>query len=242
MSELERDRDTSRFDTEPLQLISKPYLTCKELEEYWQEAINEGKPVDDDDDNATLSVVEQSVIDQQNYSSKEGKERKDEAQNLPTNDVLQTVNPVTITNEAVNTEDKGVARIKFVTISEENNTHISFNDDSAHSVLSDENPKNIGDIKNDNDQVQISSEHNASPKKNEEDDDSLIDTSGVTDNDSDEIDQDEDARIKKMTKVLARQYFWTSAAAVSFVLGIGCLILSREIIKSDTKTRRWSRR
>ncbi len=258
MSELERDSDASRFDTEPLQLISKPYLTCKELEEYFQEAISEGKPGDDDDDNATLSVVEQSVIDQQNYPSKEGKERKDEEEtlNLPTNEVLQGENENYPSDakepSTCSTDDKGAGRIKFVTISEEKNTHISFNDDSAHSGLSDENPKNIDDddVKSDNqNQAETSFENNATLEENKEDNNegtrSLIIDKG-DENDSDEVsvdqDEDENERIKEMAKVLGRQYFWTSVAAISFVLGIGCLILSREIVKSDTKTRRWSSR
>jgi hypothetical protein len=58
-----------------------------------------------------------------------------------------------------------------------------------------------------------------------------------------EYNQDEDDKVKEMALVLGRQYFWTSVAVVSFVLGIGCLILSREIVQNDFKTRtRWSRR
>jgi len=247
MSELERDSDASRFDTEPLKLISKPYLTCKELEEYFQEAINEGKPGDEEDDNATLSLVEQSVIDQQNYSSNEGKERKGETLTLPTKEILDGVNPTTSTKET-STEDKGAERIKFVTISEEKNTHISFNDDSAHSGLSDENPRDIEGTENDRQdtenapKAEAASENILSLEAKKEETNRIHTSDDINDSDEDDQDENENEKVKEMAIVLGRQYFWTSVAAVSFVLGIGCLILSREIVKSDTKTRRWSSR
>ena len=57
VGQLLRDADESRFETEPLQLISKPYLTSEELEEYFKEAIEEGKIDEDDDCNATSLAI-----------------------------------------------------------------------------------------------------------------------------------------------------------------------------------------
>jgi len=47
MSELDRDFDSTRFETESRQLISKDNLTCQEVEEYFTKSINDGK-IDDE--------------------------------------------------------------------------------------------------------------------------------------------------------------------------------------------------
>jgi len=50
MSEMKRDQDSSRFDTDPLQVISKDFLTAKEVEEFFNEKINLGRTEEDDDE------------------------------------------------------------------------------------------------------------------------------------------------------------------------------------------------
>jgi hypothetical protein len=49
MAELYREKDASRYDTEKLQKISIDGLTCAQVEEYFAEAIKEGKHEDDED-------------------------------------------------------------------------------------------------------------------------------------------------------------------------------------------------
>ena len=48
MAELHREKDDSRYDTEKLQKISIDGLTCAQVEEYFSEAIKEGKIHEDD--------------------------------------------------------------------------------------------------------------------------------------------------------------------------------------------------
>lgn len=43
MAEMHRDNDATRFETEKLQMVSIDGLTCAQVEEYFAEAINEGK-------------------------------------------------------------------------------------------------------------------------------------------------------------------------------------------------------
>lgn len=50
MAELCREKDKTRFDTEKLQKISIDGLTCAQVEEYFKEAIKEGKTDDEDDE------------------------------------------------------------------------------------------------------------------------------------------------------------------------------------------------
>jgi hypothetical protein len=49
MAELYREKDASRYDTEKLQKISIDGLTCAQVEEYFAEAIKEGKHEEDED-------------------------------------------------------------------------------------------------------------------------------------------------------------------------------------------------
>lgn len=50
MAELYRENDASRFDTEKLQMISIGGLTCAQVEEYFAEAIKEGKTHEEDNE------------------------------------------------------------------------------------------------------------------------------------------------------------------------------------------------
>jgi len=49
MNELDRDRDESRFDTAPLQMIGREGLTCQEVEDFFGVAIMEGQANEEDD-------------------------------------------------------------------------------------------------------------------------------------------------------------------------------------------------
>jgi hypothetical protein len=57
MAELNREQDASRFDTEKLQKISIEGLTCAQVEEYFAEAIKEGKINDRDDEDSVIAPV-----------------------------------------------------------------------------------------------------------------------------------------------------------------------------------------
>jgi len=54
--------------------------------------------------------------------------------------------------------------------------------------------------------------------------------------------EDDKDGTEKMSSVLARKYLWTSLAAVSFVLGMGCFVLSRSVRDSFISQRRWPSR
>ncbi len=57
MAELNREQDSSRFDTEKLQKISFEGLTCAQVEEYFAEAIKEGKINDKDEEDSVIASV-----------------------------------------------------------------------------------------------------------------------------------------------------------------------------------------
>ncbi|KAL7543874.1 hypothetical protein ACHAXR_013260 [Thalassiosira sp. AJA248-18] len=72
MAELYREKDATRFDTEALQKISIDGLTCAQVEEYFTEAIKEGKTDEDDDE------VEKTTAGKKDQVEKEPKEEPTE--------------------------------------------------------------------------------------------------------------------------------------------------------------------
>ncbi len=183
MSELKRDEDASRFDTEPQQLISSDYLTCQEVEDYFSESIKEGETEDDDEDDM-LSGTERV---------EEG--MKTEAS--PTKTSLKPIKPVSpcVRDTAIPSNPKP-ATLRSVVIAEDKNLEIE-------------------------PEVCQSTDDEA-----EEDDHEIIKL----------------RKVDAMARIFSKQFFWTSVAAVSFVFGVGFLVLSREVVQHDFKTRRWSRR
>lgn len=53
MAEMYREKDAARFDTEKLQKISMEGLTCTQVEEFFEQAIRDGKTTDDFDLSST---------------------------------------------------------------------------------------------------------------------------------------------------------------------------------------------
>jgi len=204
MSELQRDADVSRFDTEPLQLISSDYLTCKAVEDYFGESIKEGHTEEEDDSASAIpSNVEEKKVDEVKES------------------------PKTVTEE------------KTVEVSEEVESEV------APEVVSSKPQTRTVTIAEDKNQEIEPVECSKSTEEESSEEDSAAATAR---NVNAEIGEDNEAKarvekdkIDAMARILSRQFFWTSVATVSFVVGIGFLVLSREV-QSDFKTRRWSKR
>ena len=74
MNHLQREQDAKRFDTEKLQKISIDGLTCAQVEEYFEEAIKEGRTEDDDDTETTHTskTVKIKTVKKKSESGKEG--------------------------------------------------------------------------------------------------------------------------------------------------------------------------
>lgn len=205
VSEMKRDADASRFDTEPLQLISSDYLTCQEVEDYFSQSIKEGKP------------------------------REDET------DVVSAIPTQTQSDVKIRQESKGNPK--------ENNTEAS--GDSIQNQT--ESPQENGDVKEHTKTVTIAENRNVEfepesfpPSVNVPCETITCENpSVVKEGDSEKEGASKSIEMWKlntMTKILSKQFFWTSIATVSFVFGIGFIILSREVVEKDVKMKRWARR
>jgi hypothetical protein len=187
-SELRRDdEDVSRFDTEPQQLISSDYLTCKEVEVYFSESIKEGGTEDDDDMPSDMTSCE------------EGKKVKASTE-MPKVKAATSAkpSPTDAAPAPSHNSDGNVPHVRSVVIAEDKNLEIE------------------PEITNSTDEADE-----------------------TTENDEESVQLN---KVDAMARILSKQFVWTSVAAVSFVIGIGFLVLSREVVQHDFKTRRWSRR
>ena len=73
MHEKERDRDTSRFDTAPLQMIGRPDLTCQDVEDFLERVMIAGGHKSDDNtiDASSMGEQQQKSIDFQKVKKRE---------------------------------------------------------------------------------------------------------------------------------------------------------------------------
>lgn len=94
MHEKERDQDTSRFDTAPLQLISREDLTCQDVEDFFDRAIMAaGRLSGDEDEVASTSTTAERI---QGTKHREGQlESKLSGSNLQSEDEGNHAEPVT---------------------------------------------------------------------------------------------------------------------------------------------------
>lgn len=199
MSELRRDEDASRFDTEPLKLVSSSYLTCQEVEDYFSESIREGETEEDDDDTASVMPNTADV--------KKVKDNKQVASSVGSEKTARTIGSPTDGEKKAAYEDF----VRTVTIAEDKNLEIE--------------PDQNTTIDDDSDEVMEERP-----------------TKADVDEECEEETPIEKREVDAMARILSKQFFWTSVAAVSFVFGIGFIVLSREVVQNDFKTRRYTRR
>ena len=195
MAELDRDLDNSRFDTEPLMMISKENLTSEELEEYFTHAIKEGHTEEDDElkDYNLQKSINKEKKDKSKQAKKQGKVESTGTTSTTTSSSVDVKSKKSSNGDNQNTSVSNQIETKTVKIVEENNTEIE-DSSSNHSIYR---------------QIDLT---------------------------------EEEKKIERMSHALAKKYIWTSIAAASFFLGIGCLALSRGFSDNVQSRRRWTKR
>lgn len=79
MAELYREKDAARFDTEKLQKISIEGLTCTQVEEFFEQAIRDGKTTEDADESSKGTVSDAEKEKKAKKKAKKGKAKKAES-------------------------------------------------------------------------------------------------------------------------------------------------------------------
>ena len=200
MAELDRDLDNSRFDTEPLVMISKENLTCEEVEEFFTQAIKEGHTEEDDD------MDDYNLQKSTNYINKEKKDNSKKAKKQGNAESVGTTGTVTSSSVDANAKSKKPSN------GGNQDTNVSNQIETKTVKIAEENNTEIGD---------------SSPNQ------SIYRQIDLT---------EEEKKIKRMSHALAKKYVWSSIAAASFFLGIGCLVLSRGFSGNVQSRRRWTKR
>lgn len=102
MAELYREQDASRFDTEELQKISIDGLTCTQVEEYFSEAIKEGRISEDDEEEEKSLLTPKKKIKDKKKDKTPKKEPPTKSSSQPTQSVVTpAVNAKTTSVEVV---------------------------------------------------------------------------------------------------------------------------------------------
>lgn len=102
MAELYREQDASRFDTEELQKISIDGLTCTQVEEYFSEAIKEGRVSEDDDEEEKSLLTPKKKIKDKKKDKTPKKEPPTKSSSQPTQSIVTpAVNAKTTSVEVV---------------------------------------------------------------------------------------------------------------------------------------------
>ena len=102
MAELYREQDASRFDTEKLQKISIDGLTCTQVEEYFSEAIKEGRVSEDDEEEEKSLLTPKKKIKDKKKDKTPKKEPPTKSSSQPTQSVVTpAVNAKTTSVEVV---------------------------------------------------------------------------------------------------------------------------------------------
>ncbi|GAX21470.1 inositol-hexakisphosphate/diphosphoinositol-pentakisphosphate 1-kinase [Fistulifera solaris] len=79
MHEKERDKDTSRFDTAPLQMIGRPDLTCQDVEDFLEKVMIAGGPSKNDDLTVDASSMGEPTDQHKAIDFQKVKKREDTA-------------------------------------------------------------------------------------------------------------------------------------------------------------------
>jgi hypothetical protein len=241
MSELDRDMDSARFDTEPLQFISREGLTCQDIENYFTQSINEGKVHDDDDMFSTVSTVD---VNKKTKVKKlvSGSENSNGSFQAPTTPAVTT----TKANQEVKPpENRSMDKSEIAPVSSVSPKKVTISENiSKHGKGVYESFQYFPSIHQEESSLQAekaeSTLHEVVEQKEKATDNVVDQTTEKAADDSPAAEKSEDS-FDRMARILAKQYMWTTIAVASFVFGIGCIVLSRNVQQNNFH-RRYSRR
>jgi len=208
MSEPHRELDSSRFDTEALQIISKDNLTCKEVEDYFSKSIEDGKTNDDDDDD-TVPINQRHVKPHKLDAEKSFTTENNHANEKVTKAIEREIVEKLKVSDDRSSKSKAANRTQAKKSKTDNRTQINSQKPIVSAMLNKKLPKK-------DKVVSIKEEKNTEIGQSNRTANLPCETGGFSDEDKVKIRETEQERIERMAKVLAKQYLWTSAAVLSF--------------------------
>lgn len=224
MAEMDRDLDNSRFETDPLELISKDGLSCQEVEDYFDDCIDEGKTAEDDD--ASIVCPPVSTEEKKKKKDKAKLQREAEEASLGHSPAaVESVSPPAV----VETSAADVETQEAASAVEEGRNSEEASTVGSRELSGDESDKGEPEVSN-----------TPTDEEDADVDDDATDVTPVarsrgsfvsTEGDLDDGDKQEFAK-DESRKAPAKQSndsskLWASAAVVGGLLVVGALVLSR---------------
>jgi inositol hexakisphosphate/diphosphoinositol-pentakisphosphate kinase len=260
MKELDREQDQSRFDTAPLQLISREGLTCREVEDFFEQAIVAGRSDED-------SVGHASTSAEGGKQAKVKKDKKkDKKVSLPTaslvpepemavpcpvptpislvekvaSEELVTTFPAVI--ETVNPPDVLPPHLDELSVKTD-----PLSPDDTYPLEVAVTGRSLGlEVDDDNhgdrqvsDTADGDMDENAKGDMDTQESIEIVGGGGGGDDDKDPTGTDND---KAARKLISRKYFWGTIAVASFAVGLTCIVVALTLSQDARRTRRWSTR
>jgi len=233
MAELDRESDSTRFDTAPLEMIGKEGLTCKDLEECFSSAIVAGQTENESDGFSLSPSMAESP-------KKPKSKKKAVAPPVPSAVTVsrQVVAKEKTAGASASTDKPPVKPSKKKTDAgpKVKKSSVAL---GIKPTLVVKRPEKATEAKG------------SEGQKKGRTGDAVVDETisksravvDFTEPIKEEEDEDEDARIERLARSLARKYFWRAIGVASLVLGAGCLVMAMNVRMNDPYARRrWTRR
>jgi Histidine phosphatase superfamily (branch 2) len=225
----DREFDSSRFDTAPLQMIGREGLTCEELEAFFGKAIMAGRT---DNEEYHEGVSLSTMADGAPRSPTKKKKAIDTSipNELASTQIEDVSGPLINEPRSPSEPDARVEESSPMDIpnSERPNRTKQMSEQAAtNTTVERDIPSATKDEDGADDMVEVVQEDRGDEQSNgfDDDDDESVDTLAS----------------EVVRKVVARKYFWTTVAVGSFILGASCLLLAMRLT-DDSRQRRWSSR
>lgn len=243
MAELDRESDSSRFDTAPLEMIGREGLTCKDLEECFSTAIVAGQ-TENESDGFSLTP---SVPD----SPKKPKSKKSQPPPVPK---AVTVSKQVDLREKLNEPSLPTEKPPIAPAKKKVDAGPSEKPPPRPAKKKSDGSATVPGQKAKKSSVRPALVVKKSDRALTEDkkvgtgdgtDDSIRSSRAIVDfTEPIEEEEDEEARIERLARSLARKYFWRAIGVTSLVLGAGCLILAMNVRMNapSYSRRKWTTR
>jgi Histidine phosphatase superfamily (branch 2) len=233
LHETDRDTDSARFDTAPLQVIGRECLSCEELESFFGKAIIAGRSDDEEypeaDSMSTMPERFHRVV------QKEKIKHAHEGRNS-----LATFEEVDSTDVNHGFPSSSVAPPKGIA---EESDAVSCSGQRALSETAHEEP--VDNLRESRDELRDSDVTTGLSNVHELGDYVASDGNDNRRGHDDELDDDHSAASNSATlrKAIARKRFWSTVAIGSFLVGTTCLLFAMRLADdARTRTGRWSTR
>lgn len=214
MAEMDRDLDNSRFETDPLELISKDGLSCQEVEDYFDECIDEGK-TDEDDDASIICPPPTTEEKKKKYEAKQ--QRQSEEASIGESPIAEDISPPDVVEFPAGLEkQEASSAVSLVDVSTATERGIAIESDKIDSEAAEAPGNDDADAPDDaTDVTPAARSRDSIVSKND----------GLGVGDDQAVADDETSVLLDSSKDNSR--FWASVAVVGGLVVFGSLLLSR---------------